>query len=157
VGDVPDTARAEIGELMTRFFRAVSFDAGGPPSYDDVPALFLPGARLIKNSGAAPEISTVDEFVRARQEAFDAEQLLSFEETELSETTETFGSIAHRLSPYTKSGVTSGGPIDARGAISTQFVRTPDGWRISSMVWDDEPASATRGTRAGASSRSRAA
>jgi hypothetical protein len=28
--------------------------------------------------------------------------------------------------------------IDARGAISTQFIRTPDGWRMSSMAWDDE-------------------
>jgi len=26
----------------------------------------------------------------------------------------------------------------ARGAISTQFVRTPGGWRIGSMAWDDE-------------------
>jgi hypothetical protein len=28
--------------------------------------------------------------------------------------------------------------FEARGMISTQFVRTPVGWRISSMAWDDE-------------------
>jgi hypothetical protein len=32
----------------------------------------------------------------------------------------------------------NGAAIDARGAISTQFVRTPGGWRIGSMAWDDE-------------------
>ena len=31
-----------------------------------------------------------------------------------------------------------GATIDVRGAISTQFIRTPDGWRMSSMAWDDE-------------------
>ncbi len=56
----------------------------------------------------------------------------------VSETTELFGNVAHRFSPYGKRGVTDRGPIEVRGAISTQFVRTADGWRISSMAWDDE-------------------
>ncbi len=77
-------------------------------------------------------------FVSARQRAVDARELTSFEETELSEITELFDNIAHRFSTYAKQGVTNGYPIDVRGAISTQFIRTPDGWRISSMAWDDE-------------------
>jgi hypothetical protein len=123
---------------MTTFLRAVSFEEGGEPAYGDLPALFIPTARLIRNGGASPEVSTVDEFVRTRQAAFAAGELTSFEETELSETTEMFGNIAHRFSPYAKRGVTDRGPINTRGAISIQFVRTPDGWRISSMAWDDE-------------------
>jgi hypothetical protein len=76
--------------------------------------------------------------VRERQAAVGAGGLTSFEETELSETTELFGNIAHRFSPYRKRGVTDRGRIDVRGAISTQFIRTAEGWRISSMAWDDE-------------------
>jgi hypothetical protein len=34
--------------------------------------------------------------------------------------------------------VQNGAAFGATGAISTQFVLTPDGWRISSMPWDDE-------------------
>ena len=30
------------------------------------------------------------------------------------------------------------GAIDARSVISTQFIRTPRGWKTSSMAWDDE-------------------
>src|SRR6266566_6568873 len=127
-----------IDELMSKFLRAVSFEHGQPPAYGDLPGLFVPGARLIRNSGASPEISTVDEFVRARQRAVDTGELTSFEETELTETTELFGNVAHRFSIYAKQGVTNGYAIDVRGAISTQFIRTPDGWRISSMAWDDE-------------------
>jgi hypothetical protein len=67
-------------------------------------------------------------------------ELIWFEETELHETTECFGNVAHRFSPYRKRGATPHEWIDVRGAISTQFVRTTCGWRISSMAWDDERA-----------------
>jgi hypothetical protein len=51
---------AAIDEVMSRFLRAVSFDQGGRSSYGDLPDLFVPGGRLIRNSGALPEISTVE-------------------------------------------------------------------------------------------------
>ena len=28
--------------------------------------------------------------------------------------------------------------IEGRGLISTRFIRTPGGWKIASMAWDDE-------------------
>ena len=68
----------------------------------------------------------------------DSGDLTEFREVELAEITEIFGNVAHRFSTYEKRGVTGGHPIDARGAISTQFIRTPEGWRMSSMAWDDE-------------------
>jgi hypothetical protein len=46
--------------------------------------------------------------------------------------------VAHRFSTYEKRGVRDGTPFAARGRIATQFVRTPGGWRITSMAWDDE-------------------
>jgi hypothetical protein len=42
------------------------------------------------------------------------------------------------LSGYAKSGVSGGAAFEARGVISTQFALTPDGWRMASMIWDDE-------------------
>jgi hypothetical protein len=129
---------AALADLMGSFLRSVSFEAGGRPAYRDLCELFIPAARLIRNSGAAPEVSTIDEFITERQAAFDSGELTSFEEAELSATTEMFGNVAHRFSPYAKRGATRSGPIDTRGAISTQFIRTPKGWRISSMAWDDE-------------------
>ena len=129
---------AAIGDLMGRFLGAVSFEPGEQPNYGDLADLFIPAARLIRNSGSSPEISTIEEFVQERQDTFAAGKLTSFNETELSEKTETFGNIAHRFSPYTKRGLTESGHINTRGVISTQFVRTPNGWRISSMAWDDE-------------------
>lgn len=130
--------RTAISDLMTAFLRTVSFERGTRPVYRDLAELFIPDAPLIRNSGVAPEISTVDEFIRERQASVDAGALLSFQEIELSEKTEMFGNIAHRFSPYSKRGATNSGEINTRGVISTQFVRTPSGWRISAMAWDDE-------------------
>ena len=61
-----------------------------------------------------------------------------FNEVELCETTEIFGNVAHRFNSYAKSGTMKGVVFAARGMISTQFVNTAAGWRISAMAWDDE-------------------
>ena len=130
--------RAEIAESMGRFLRAVSFQEGGKPDYGELHELFIDDARLIKNSAEDPEISSVEEFIRPRRQSVDAGELTWFEEVEVTEITEIFGNVAHRLSGYEKRGAMNGERIDARGAISTQFIRTRDGWRMSSMAWDDE-------------------
>ena len=64
--------------------------------------------------------------------------LTAFEETESAARTDVFGNVAHRLSVYAKRGVQDGVAFSGRGMISTQFVRTPAGWRITCMAWDDE-------------------
>ena len=129
---------AEIQQLMSRFLQAVSFRTGEQPAYGDLYELFIEGGTLIRNSSAAPEISSVDEFIRPRQETVDSGGLAWFEEVEVAEISEIFGNVAHRLSTYEKRGMMDGAPIEARGASSTQFIRTPNGWRMSSMAWDDE-------------------
>jgi hypothetical protein len=132
--------RAELGTLMERFLRAVSFAEGERPAYGELRDLFAEGARLTKTSDAVPESASVDAFIAPRQASVDAGELIWFEEVEVAEITEIFGNVAHRLSTYEKRGTLNGTTIDARGAISTQFIRTPDGWRMSSMAWDDERA-----------------
>jgi hypothetical protein len=64
--------------------------------------------------------------------------LTSFYEGELEAVNQVFGTVAHRWCSYEKRGVQDWDAFAARGAISTQFVLTPDGWRMSSMAWDDE-------------------
>jgi hypothetical protein len=128
----------ELTTLTEEFLAAVTFPAGGRPTYDRIRDLFVSDGKLIRNSGDAPEIETVDEFIAPRQRTVDAGELTEFREAELAAITELFGNVAHRFSTYEKEGVLNGSAFAARGAISTQFIRTPSGWRISSMAWDDE-------------------
>lgn len=129
---------AELTALMSRFLRAVSFEEGSRPAYRDIPDLFIEQGLLVKNSGAVPEISSVRQFIEPRQASVDCGDLTRFHEAEQSHSTEIFGNVAHRFSAYDKSGTLKGVDFEAKGMISTQFVRTPSGWRISAMVWDDE-------------------
>ena len=127
-----------LQDLLKIFFDAVSFEAGGAPSYRRIHTLFAGPGLLIKNSGAVPEISNVNQFIEPRQASVDAGELTRFHEAELRADTQVFGNVAHRLSTYEKSGVMNGVPFEAKGLISTQFVHTPAGWKMSAMAWDDE-------------------
>jgi hypothetical protein len=131
-------ASAELQALIDEFFGAVSFELGQRPAYARIRGLFIDGGRLIRNSSEVPEIASVEEFIASRERLFDSGALTSFAEIETAETTEVFGNVAHRLSTYEKRGTMDGEATEGRGVISTQFIRTPSGWRMSSMAWDDE-------------------
>jgi hypothetical protein len=124
--------------MTADFFRAVSFSHGAKPTYADIFGLFIDSGLLIKNAGPTPEISSVTEFIRPRQVLVDTGQLTEFREEEITAVTEVFGNIAHRFSSYSKSGTQNGTAFRARGMVSTQFVKTPAGWKMSAMAWDDE-------------------
>jgi hypothetical protein len=134
----PAATKAELDRLMIAFFRAVSFEPGGTPAYDSIHALFIAQGLLIKSTPFAPEICTLAQFIEPRRAMVLSAELTRFHEAEEGETTQVFGHVAQRFSAYVKSGTTKGVAFKARGMICTQFVRMPDGWKMSAMAWDDE-------------------
>ncbi len=132
------TVKNELDRLTQEFFQSVSFTPGSTPDYQHIHALFVDEGLLIKNVTSIPEISTVSQFIAPRDESVRLGELTEFQESELSENTQIFGNVAHRFSAYRKSGTLKGSPFSARGMISTQFIHTQHGWRVSSMAWDDE-------------------
>lgn len=132
------TVKAELDRLTEAFYRAVTFKPGEKPDYQVLHALFIERGLLIRNITDVPEITSVTEFIAPRQKLFDSGDMKAFREAELYEITEIFGKIAHRLSTYEKQGVNQAGAFEARGVVSIQFILTPDGWKMSGMVWDDE-------------------
>lgn len=133
-----NAVKAEIDHLVSEFFGAVSFGAGATPSYGNIAPLFIDRGLLIKASTDVPEVSSVQEFVKPREALVASGDLTQFHESEESESTLIFGNVAHRFSVYAKSGITGGKAFEARGKITTQFVNTPSGWKMSAMAWDDE-------------------
>jgi hypothetical protein len=132
------SVKHELDGLTQAFFRAVSFEEGERPPYQMLYTLFIESGLLIKNSGTAPDIATVGEFIAPRQRLVESGELTRFRESEITERTEVFGNVAHRFSTYEKSGVSGGAAFDGRGIISIQFILTEAGWKMSSMAWDDE-------------------
>ena len=130
--------RTQLDTLIADFFRAVSFETGESPAYGKIQALFVPDGKLINNGSDTPEVSTIEQFIASRQQTIDSGTLTSFQENETAEISEIFGNVAHRFSTYTKRGRVDGIAVEGRGLISTQLIRTPSGWKITSMAWDDE-------------------
>lgn len=131
-------SRQEVGRLVQAFFDAVSFAPGRAPRYATLHDLFVEQGLLINNAGAAPEVMPVANFIRSRQASYDSGSVVRFEVTELADTTELFGSVAHRASAFVRRGVRDGQPFELRGMIFVQCLHTPQGWKLVSVAWDDQ-------------------
>ena len=123
-----------IGEFMGLFCNK----NGAKPQLALIHDLFIKDGLIIKNCGPVPEVFNLDPFIRPRELILNDGTLAEFEEAEVQARTLIFGNIAQRIAIYRKSGILSGQPFQARGIKTTQLVRTPDGWRISALAWDDE-------------------
>ncbi|EFE75137.1 GNAT family N-acetyltransferase [Streptomyces filamentosus] len=132
------TDKAELDRLMAAFLGAFDNTVGAHPHVDAIREVFIPQGMIISNTASGPVIHTLDAFIEPREKMLTDGTLTQFSEWEVSERTEIFESIAHRTSAYRKSGVHKGEPFEGAGRKMTQFVRTPAGWKMASLTWEDE-------------------
>lgn len=132
------TDLAEINGLVAQFFRAFTNRGEVAPAVSSLRALFIPEAVIVKNSGPVPEVYGLEQFIAPRLALLTGGRLTDFAEEEYGSRTEVVGSIAQRLSWYRKAGVLDGQRFTTRGLKTFQFVRTPAGWRLVAVAWDDE-------------------
>jgi len=128
-----------IDALVHRFFAAFT-NRQGRANVASARDLMIPEAVIVKNAGPSPEIYGVETFLGPREALLANGSLLDFEEEETSSRTDVHGNVAQRLSLYRKSGVASGTRFETRGVKTFQFIKTPAGWRIGAVAWDDERA-----------------
>ncbi|MFI8786636.1 nuclear transport factor 2 family protein [Streptomyces sp. NPDC055105] len=131
-------AKTEIDAITAEFFGAFDNRGGSEADVDRIRRLTIPGA-VIVSTGPAATAYTVDEFIEPRRKLLSDGRLVEFSEWETSEHTQIAGDIAARFGEYRKSGVMNGEEFEGGGTKSIQFVRTPEGWRIASFTWYDQP------------------
>ena len=129
---------AEIYSLIEAFFSVFTTVGGAAPAVGRVQELCLPAAVVVKAAVTPPEVFTLRDFVETRVRILSDGQLLEFEEREVEHRTAILGNIAQRRSLYHKTGLFAGRRFETRGAKVFQLVRTPRGWRLSALAWDDE-------------------
>ena len=98
----------------------------------------MPQGLIVKSCGADFEAYDLALFIAPRRKLLEDGTLTEFGEWEVSERTEVLGQVAQRMSIYRKRGRLQGVPFDTHGVKSLQFVKTPAGWRIAALAWDDE-------------------
>ncbi len=130
--------KSAIDEVTAAFFDSFTTLGRAVPGVDVLYRLFLPEAVIVNNCGDVPAIYDVAGFVEPRRTLLAGGSIADFREEETSEKTEIAGNVAQRISTYRKSWRASGEALEGRGVKALQFVRTPDGWKIASLAWDDE-------------------
>jgi hypothetical protein len=128
---------ASVEALVTTFFAAFTSGPGLDERMDALRAALLPAAVIVKTCGALTAYD-VDGFLEPRRALLTGGTLTGFREWPTSGQTQVYGDIAHHFCAYAKEGVQDGVPFTGRGMKTLQFVRTPEGWRISAAAWDDE-------------------
>jgi hypothetical protein len=131
-----DRAEDEIDALLDRLYAAISGPVGADRDWEAFHACFATGARM----GAffrTPEgaYGSFEMTPTQYQERIGPELVrLGFTEREVSRELDIFGTVAHAFSTY-RGEAQAEPPRTVEGINSVQMVRTSNGWRVYSLVW----------------------
>ena len=130
----------QIGAVIDEMYAMISGPAG-PRDWSRQANCFLPEARQVRtfiDEQGRPGMLAMglDDYAANTTSFFMAND---FYEVETSRRIDLFGNIAHVWSGYEARTSPEAADVERRGINSIQLFRHPDlGWRIISMIWDNE-------------------
>ena len=127
-----------VEDLVRAFFSAFTSGPETAARLDDLRRIMLPGATVVRTCGLPVEVYDVESFIAPRLALLTSGEISDFEEWPEPGRVDVFGDVAHWWGPYGKRWRTGTEVHTGRGMKTMSFVRTDDGWRISSAAWDDE-------------------
>lgn len=128
---------AAIKKAVDDAYAAISFKSGQQLAFDSIQYAFIPQAQLINYITDTAQILSIGDFVKAFKNYVETTKITSFKEEELYGKTDQYGKIAQRISTY-KTYINSNDIVKERGVNSFQLIKTPQGWKVSSIIWDVE-------------------
>ena len=134
------TDEQAIGAVVDEMYDMISGPAG-PRDWSRQANCFHPGARQIRTwineDGKATFLAMgLDDYAENTTPFFAAND---FYEVEIGRRIDVFGNIAHVWSAYEARTALDDAKPERRGINSIQLFKDPDrGWRIMSMIWDNE-------------------
>ncbi|GAB3598033.1 hypothetical protein GCM10027446_27300 [Angustibacter peucedani] len=126
---------AEVADVVRTFFAGFTSGPDLDARLDGLRDLFVPGAVVVPPGGVVQDVAS---FVEPRRALLGGGSITRFREWEVRGRTDLLGDVAQHVCGYAKEWVQDGEHRTGRGTKSLQLVRTPDGWRISALAWDDE-------------------
>ena len=128
----------EIDKIVKIFFDIFTNTNNKQPDWIVINTVCIPGIIIIKKSDAEEVIYNLNSFIDPRRKILTDGTLTNFEESETEEETKIIGNIAQRFSKYQKSGYLNGTYFKEFGNKFFQFMKTNNGWRITSLIWEDD-------------------
>lgn len=132
---VPDDSA--ITKAVQDAYMAISFKEGEQPRYSEVHNYFIPEVQFINFRTDTAQIFNMKQFEDLFKSFLKETHTHMFYEEEAFGRTEQFGKVAHRISTYVTYLNTRDKPAE-RGVNSFQLIKTPKGWKVSSIIWDVE-------------------
>lgn len=133
------TDHEAIGAVIDEMYDMISGPAG-PRDWSRQASCFLPDARQVRtweDEGRPAMLSMSPEDYRRNVTPFFMDN--PFYEVETGRRIDLFGNMAHVWSNYEARTSPDDADVERRGINSIQLFRHPDlGWRIISMIWDNE-------------------
>jgi hypothetical protein len=130
----------QLRRIVERLYRSVSAPPGVRPPLEEGDALMHLAARKVR--------TTRDQEGHARFHIMSAEEYadnvrdyltgIGFFEVEVAHESFVYGHIAHVISRYEAYEDEAHTHLVKRGVNSIQFLKTGEGWRVFSLIWDDE-------------------
>lgn len=118
-------------------YTALTFKKGEQPRFDEIGNYFIPQAQFINFRADTAEVASLPQIIKLYKNFVTDGHITMFYEEEAYGKTEQFGSVAHRISTY-NTYLNTRDSIAERGVNSFQLIKTPKGWKVSSIIWDVE-------------------
>lgn len=126
-----------IKKAVADAYACISFKQGEQLNFEHIKDCFIPRAQLINFRSDSMDILSIGQFVEMYKGLITSNAVSSFYEEEIKGTTEQFGRIAQRISSY-KTYINTMDSVAERGVNSFQLVKTAQGWKVSTIIWDVE-------------------
>lgn len=131
-------AKQEIDHIIHRFFSVFNNKEQSKQDWQTLYQICIPQTIIIKKTANEEIIYGLDDFIAPRRIILTDGTLTGFEEHETSEKTLITGNLAQRHTRYGKSGYLNGEYFSAEGTKLFHLIRTAAGWKISSVLWEDD-------------------
>ncbi|MBL0048131.1 MAG: GNAT family N-acetyltransferase [Bacteroidetes bacterium] len=128
----------EIEHITETFYSLFTNKYKRQAKLEDLYSLCLKNIEIIKKDGLQEEKFNLGSFVEPRKKLLSDGTIVEFEEKETGSETKITESTAHRHSNYKKSGILNGSSFELMGKKYFQYKKTPYGWKIAAIIWEDE-------------------
>ena len=138
---IPEQSQDEaaIKKAVDDAYAVLYFKPGEKFDYEHIRTAFVPQAHFLDFRSDTLEYMSLNDIVKGFKTLVDSNHITSFYEEEIFGKTTQFGKIAQRISTYT-TYINTRDSAAERGVNSFQLVKTPTGWKVSSIIWDVERA-----------------
>jgi len=131
-------AHDSINKIISIFYESFDNRNGRLPNFSRFQSCFEKGSSIGNRSDEEVRIWSLHDFWEPRYELLTGGRLREFHEWETAFETHVFNGIAMRHSSYQKNGKLDGLPYAGAGTKCFHLALTPEGWRITNVLWEDQ-------------------